>query len=165
MGLLDLFSKLVVEHGSAEVQGKHIALFKDQLTLADKKIAELETENAAIKSKFENAESELKESQKEIEILRSKIQEYEQPTKQPTEHGNLLDKVKVNILVALAKQEWNYAEHISRSLGIGIQVVQFHLDELQNKEMALASYSMGDSEEWTLGHEGRRYLIENGLIS
>ena len=164
MGLLDLFSKLVVEHGSAEVQGKHIALFKDQLALADKRISELESENASLKSKLENAETAIQELTKENEILRSKIKEYEQPTEQPT-HKNLLDKVKVNILVALAKQEWNYAEHISRSLGIGIQVVQFHLDELQNKEMALASYSMGDSEEWTLGHEGRRYLIENDLIS
>jgi hypothetical protein len=31
--------------------------------------------------------------------------------------------------------------------------------------MALASYSMDDDEVWTLDHEGRRYLIQNKLIS
>jgi ribosomal protein S25 len=160
MGLTDLFSKFIVEHGSSEVQGKHIALFKDQLALADKKISELETENASLRSKLKNAETTVQKLTKENEKLRSKIQENENAS-----HGNPLEEIKVKILMVLSKQEWIYAEHIARSLGIGVQVAQFHLDELQNNEMVLASYSMDDDEVWTLDHEGRRYLVRNNLIT
>lgn len=78
MGLTQLFNEWIVERGSAKVQEKHIALFKDQLMLADKKISQLKSENEILKTEFEESESDLKKSQEENEILRSKIQEYEQ---------------------------------------------------------------------------------------
>lgn len=43
-----LFNEWIVERGSAKVQEKHIALFKDQLALADKKLLVSETEKAEI---------------------------------------------------------------------------------------------------------------------
>lgn len=76
-----------------------------------------------------------------------------------------LEDEQVKILLELAKQEWCYAEQIARAVGIGIQVVQYHLDELQNAGMASASYSMGGPTEWYLDHEGRKFLIKNRLIS
>jgi hypothetical protein len=77
MGLTDLFNKWIVEHGSAIVQEKQIAFFRDQLVAADKKAVLLESENAGLKTKIENLESDLETSIKENEELRSKIQEYE----------------------------------------------------------------------------------------
>lgn len=77
----------------------------------------------------------------------------------------ILEEAKVRILLELAKQERSYAEQISRTLGIGIQVVQYHLEELQNDELAAAYYFMGGPTEWGLDHEGRKYLVRNGLIS
>lgn len=99
MGFLDLFNKLIVEHGSAEVQSKHIALVREQLTLADKRIIELETENTLFKSKLENAETTIQEQTTVIEELRTKIQEYEKIQKKPShkqeraEAWNPLDEV------------------------------------------------------------------------
>ena len=65
MGLTDLFSKLLVEHGSAEVQAKHIAFFKDQLALADKKTSLLESENAILKNDNEKLKVDLEKIQNE----------------------------------------------------------------------------------------------------
>jgi SMC interacting uncharacterized protein involved in chromosome segregation len=176
MGLLDLFSRLVVEHGSAEVQSKHIALFKDQLALADKRILELESENATFESKLGNAETTIQELTKENEILRRKIQEYEQPPEQPT-HGNLLDESKINILKLLFKQDNLQTEQIAQSLNIELQITKFHLEEMK-ADIGLikrASISVPRVEHltdgiinhfdrvpvWTIGQKGRKYLIDN----
>ena len=162
MGLLDGFEKLINEHGSAVILKERISLANDKYVALEARVTGLETEIIDLKAKKSALQAENQRLKVDNEQLTIKIQDLE---KIPYSHDNLLDEEKVKILMALAKQEWSYAEHISRSLGIGIQVVQFHLDELQNDEMALVSDSMGDSSEWTLGHEGRRYLIKNKLIS
>lgn len=164
MGLTDLFSKLIVEHGSAEVQAKHIALFKDKLALADKKISELETENTSLKSQLENVETTIQTLTKENEELRSKIQEYENPTNQPS-HGNLLEEIKVKILLFMSKYEEVYAGSVASALGIGIQTATFHLEELLDANMISMSICMGDESTWYLVQEGRKYLVRNGLIT
>jgi hypothetical protein len=46
--LLDKFEKLIIEHGSAAVRGDLIALLREQLLVAEKQMAKLETENAVL---------------------------------------------------------------------------------------------------------------------
>ncbi|MDD2310444.1 MAG: hypothetical protein PHH91_12755 [Desulfuromonadaceae bacterium] len=161
VALSEQFQKLINEHGSAAILRDHLALFKDQVLMLEKENLRLINESGVYKIGEEKLKSDREHLQKENEKLRSKIQESEQSA----EHGNLLDKEKIKILTILAKQDWTVAEHISRSTGINIQVVQFHLDELLNNKMVSASYSYVDDSEWSLDHEGRRYLIKNGLIS
>lgn len=168
MGLLDLFSKLVVEHGSAEVQSKHIALFKDQLALADKRILELESKVSELESKLENAETTIQELTKENKILRSKIQEYEQPTEQPT-HDNLLDDTKVKLLSYLSKHEKSLIPQIAHALSIGVETAKFHVQELKTQHLIKDGFTRGQygsvSMNYSLAQEGRRFLIEQGLLT
>jgi len=160
MGLTDLFSKLIVEHGSAEVQAKHIALFKDQLALADKKIMELETENTSLKSQLENAETTIQKLTKKNEDLRSKIQGNEQ-----TSHSSTLEEIKVKILVFMSKFEETYVQNVASALGIGTQTAQFHLEELMDANMVSMSCYFGGESSWYLVQDGRKYLVRNGLIA
>jgi len=162
MGLLDGFEKLINEHGSATILKERIALANDKYAVLEAKLAIFEKENIALKDEITKLQDENKRLKVDNEQLIIKIQNLE---KTASSHDKLLDQEKVKILTALTKQEWCYAEQISRLLGIGIQVIQFHLDELQDKRMVAASYSMGEDTEWTLDHEGRRYLIQNNLIS
>jgi len=164
MGLLELFSKLVVEHGSAEVQSKHIAMFKDQLVLADKRILELESENAVLTSKLENAETTIQQLTKEDEILRRKIQDYEQHAEQPT-HTDPLEEIKVKLLCALSLQQHLTLTELASSSNSGRDFVQFHLDELKAKHMVKVIKRYCEPDLWTLIHDGRKYLIENGLLT
>lgn len=164
MGLLDLFTKLVVEHGSAEVQSKHIALFKDQLALADKKISELETENATLKSQLNNSEMTIQKLASEHEKLRSEIQEYEKPTNK-TSHADHLEEIKVNILLLLSKYEALTASNVASTLKIGVQTATFHLEELFDSDLISASYSTYEETSWYLAQAGRKYLVLNKLIT
>ena len=153
MGLTDLFTKLIVEHGSAVVQEKHIALFRDQLITADKKSALLESENGSLKTTVEQLT-------KKNEILRRKIQEYKQSS-----HDNLLDDIKVKILLFMTRYEEVYVQNVAKNLEIGLQTAQFHLDELCDNEFVSYSLVIGESTTYFLDHGGRKYLVENGLIS
>lgn len=166
MGLTDLFSKLIVEHGSAEVQSKHIALFKDQLALADKRILEFEAENATLKSKLENTETTIQELTKENEVLRRKIQEYEIPPEQST-HDNLLQDSKVNILLSLYNNPKSPERQIAHAMNMGMPIVEFHLKELRELQMVkrvIGGSAMRPDNGWSLDQEGTRYLLENKLV-
>lgn len=77
-----LFEKLIVEHGSAVVQGKHIALLKEQFSLLGKENSTLKSDNEVLKSKLQNLEKE------NIE-LKQKIQLHNE-TPKPFFHANLL---------------------------------------------------------------------------
>jgi len=164
MGLTELFNEWIVERGSAKVQEKHIAFFRDQLSAADKKTSLLEKKITELEAENEKLKSSLGESRKENEILRSKIQEHKKPTNQ-TSHSDLLEEVKVNILLFLSTHDEAYAHHCASALKIGLPVAQFHLEELQDAEMVNASYSAYDEPSWYLAQGGRKYLVRNNLIT
>ena len=65
----------------------------------------------------------------------------------------------------MGKHDDTYAQNIASSLNIGLQITQFHLEELQETEMVNASYFMGCETEWYLAQGGRRYLVRNNLIT
>lgn len=59
--------ELIVEHGSAVVQGKHIALLREQLTILKEQFSILERENAQLKSENENLKSK-KKAEKDVGV-------------------------------------------------------------------------------------------------
>lgn len=59
MNPLELLEKLIIEHGSATVLGKHLLLIKDQLQISEKKVTELEKENGELKYSIAQLTAEL----------------------------------------------------------------------------------------------------------
>ena len=78
--LSDLFSKPVIEHGSAIIQEKQIALFKDELAILGRKLTESD-------SRIEKLEMENQNLKTDNEQLKKIIQSYEIPS-----HNNLLQE-------------------------------------------------------------------------
>ena len=74
----ELLGKLATEHVSAEVQGKHIALLKEQFGILDREKTQLASENSVLKAEIQGLQSEKEHLIKDNEILRGKILEYEQ---------------------------------------------------------------------------------------
>lgn len=56
-------------------------------------------------------------------------------------------------------------EDIAHLLNMNPQVVKFYLQELEKSKMVGCVLYVGSPREWYLAQEGRRYLIENRLIS
>ena len=150
--LSDLFGKLIIEHGSAVIQEKHIALLKEQFSLLEKENTSLKAENNELKNEIIN--------------LKKKINLYEKSS-----HVVVVDEVELKILIYISNQEHDEIspEDIAESLGIKLQVVVFHLGELKTKQLLnsgpIAPFNYSPKRFWSLSQNGRRYLIENKHIS
>lgn len=82
--ILGPLEKIIIEHGSAVIQERHISLLKSELAVLEKRIAELDIENTALNAKIEIIETKFKKSQIDNEELRTKIKQYENASKHPT---------------------------------------------------------------------------------
>ena len=157
--LSDLFEKLVIEHGSAVIQEKHIALLKEQFSMLEKENAELRARKQVLETENENFKN-------ENINLRKKIQDYEKSS-----HAITLTEIEVSILSFLANQENTdiTPEHIAQSLNTNLQVITFHLENLRAKNMIdsrpIAPFDYSPKRFWSLSQGGRHYLIENKHIS
>lgn len=160
MGLPDLFNQWIVERGSAVVQEKHLALFRDQLVAADKKVTLLETENSILKIENDKLKSEAQKLHIANDELAVKIKIHKSP-----KHNPSIDETKVKILLFLTIQDKSISQNIAALLNINEQIIKFHLTELENINMVHSLLTMGAPPRWMLKHEGRRYLIENNLIA
>lgn len=168
MGLTELFNEWIVERGSAKVQEKHIALFRDRLAVADKKISELESENEVLKSQVAKFKSESDNLRIANNELAEKLKENENRSQ------SNLPEIEINILIFLFKQSPKAqisAEQITYSIKTDLQSTEFYLGELKQKKL-ITEHNVPDNwvmgtrgcRYWTLTHEGRRYLIEHKRI-
>lgn len=78
VALSEQLQKLINEHGSAAILRDHLAMFKDQVSSLEKDNLRLVNEIGAYKINDEKLTSDIDHLKKENDILRKKIQEYEQ---------------------------------------------------------------------------------------
>jgi predicted RNase H-like nuclease (RuvC/YqgF family) len=143
--LSDVLGKLVVEHGSATVQEKHISLLKEQFSILERENSKLLKENEALK--------------KEIMQLKKIIQSDEQPL-----DDNLLHEIEIKVLLYLSSNSGRNTKQISKALNITEEIIKFHTGKLKIKNMITSGHDPVDDDIWSLDLGGRQYLIENNLI-
>ncbi|MFZ3123392.1 MAG: hypothetical protein WA104_08570 [Thermodesulfovibrionales bacterium] len=162
MGLFENIDKLINERGSANILRERLLLADDKYSALEKKNTEFQSENVILKSKIQKLESENQRFKFDNEQLKTQIQNL---PKSPVSHSNLLNENESNILLLLSKYEELIDEQIARSLNLNLQVVKYHLQELDDKKMIGCSLTINSPTQWYLNHEGRKYLIDNKLIS
>lgn len=120
----------------------------------------------ALEDKFTVLELRNKELESENNDLRQKIQRRDDVIQKEKSHDNLLEKLKVDILMFLSKQRGLVtSDEVASRLGINPQIAIHHLTELNKKIMILVSHRANFPPFWSLADEGRKYLINNNLIS
>ena len=149
MGIFDGLEKLINEHGSA-------VILKERIALANDKYAALETENKILRAEKDALRLNLEKAETELQNLKKLTDK---------SHSERLEEIKENLLELLGKHPDVTDEQLSKGMGINIQLVKFHLTELEKKKFVHGSYSVMDETEWSLAHEGRGYLVRHGLLS
>lgn len=159
--LLEPLEKLIIEHGSATIQSKHIALLREQLAILDNKFLLLTSENEVLKTENEKLKSKNHTLVTENKILRQKIQKYEHP------HSLLLDKEKTDILLYLLNHIGDTLTfQIVKSLNMSEDIAEYHLKDLYKKEFIREGLPiLPGQHSWSIDDKGKRYLIKNKLIS
>lgn len=130
------------------------AVLRERLADQETKMAALEAENTT----FKKANSDLKSL---VVNLRQEIQRRDDIIQKEKSHDNLLSDIEVKILLYLASNNNKPSKQIAAAIDITDTVVNYHLVEMNGKSL-VASYA---PDIWCLEHKGRKYLIENKLIS
>lgn len=156
--LSDLFGKLVIEHGSAVVQEKHIALLKEQFAV-------LERENTKLNTRLEKSESDNKVLKTENKTLKKENIQLKKKIESIQE--NLLDKEQILILQCLATLSSDKVMPVSSivlTCNLPKKIVNYHLVELEENSMIECDFV--ETELYCcLSHDGLGYLIKHKLIS
>ena len=156
----DLLNKLVIEHGSAVIQEKHIALLKEQAGILEKKVASLESENTTLKREVTDLKDRNQKLSDENTALKQVVHDYEK-----SDSDKPLEDIQTKILLCISKDS-KTAKEISAALGSGKEVIKFHLAELKVRKMIKSEHvPLGVGDIWSLEQNGRKYLITSGLIS
>jgi chromosome segregation ATPase len=175
--------KLINEHGSA-------AILKERIALANDKYAALEAKVADLTAKIAILEAENAKLQEEKAVLQAENERLKVDNKQLTiqiqnldktlsGHNDPLDSDKVNILKYLFTIESIAVDDMAQSLNLGLQFVNFHLEELLKSKMVKQLKIWREEIEKTeysirkipyhvpgfaIEQKGRKYLIDNGEV-
>ena len=147
--------KLINEHGSA-------AILRDRLLLASEQFSALECKTTELTLKTGQLEAENKTLRAQLQQRAAQIHALEVAAEQKRT-GNRTE-IEQHILTLLASSDGPVVQRVAQQLGIGVQVAMFHLSELSTAELIYPQNYINRESEWHLANEGRRYLIQRGLI-
>jgi len=79
-------------------------------------------------------------------------------------HSSKRSELETQILLLLAKNSALETEQIRVATGQGVAANQYHLDEMRSAHLIKQSSGYNLETYWHLTHNGRGYLVQNGLI-
>jgi hypothetical protein len=124
------------------------ALLREKLSVAESKVAALENENTDLQVRLRQQEEKTQHLEK---LLKGR--------------SDVLDDSQQKILGLLANGHEFLSEQIVRQLGLGQQLVEFHLLELKESDLIARRAATGMPPRWVIAQEGRRYLNTRGLLT
>lgn len=152
--MLKMFEKLINEHGSSTILKERIELINDKYEALSDKLENSKKENQLLHQENETLKQQIVDLQRQLES-------YPVNDEFPHEQKEILKLLfKTNDSVR--------DELIARELNIEIGVLNYHIDELLEKEFINhPSYIMGSSLTGTKGYRkqsisknGRKYVVE-----
>jgi len=123
----------------------------------DEKIKKLEKDVSKIENERDTLRERCSALEKENGDLRSQIQSILSPRQRRS-------SIEENVLSYLWNKDAQYAVNVGRVLQMVEDMAAFHLEELEKAELVHCHISMINPPTYTLTQEGKRYLIDKGLV-
>lgn len=158
LDLIDKFNQFIVEHGSSIIQEKHITLFRDQLSFAEKEIVSLELKSQNNELLIKQLQEKISNQEKIINKQANIINKFKQ-----TIHDEPLDKNEINILLSLFSEPHTTKE-LAAITKLNEEVVKCHLEKIKDKKLTKFTHVPMVGNLYSLDQNGREYLIKNQLI-
>jgi chromosome segregation ATPase len=133
------------------------AAYKIQLEKLDSEYKILKAEHERVKSENNDLSAKLEAAHNEIDRLKEEAQA-------KLVHRSDRPEIQRRILILLTTQTEMTTERIAALTRQGREAAKFHLDELFTANCVTRSTNQAFESVWSLGHEGRRYLIDRGLL-
>jgi len=153
--MLEMFEKLINEHGSSTILRERLELFSDKYAILEDKLEALSQKNSALEAENQSLRAQLEQAQNELEQLRNAIAANSSKSCQ-------IDEDKQNILKILFEANTHATiSQLASHLKINESVIQYHIDAL--KEGGLIDFGplrINSPITYAISKEGRRYVVE-----
>jgi DNA-binding transcriptional ArsR family regulator len=147
--------RLITEHGSAAILKERLALANDQYSALEGKLTDAKSRADELASDNERLRRELHDAMEQLRALQAQS---------VGRKGERIEEVREAILRFLSERDDVTSAEIARNTGKHEQLVTYHLTEMEEQDLVHASYSAYGETDWSIAHEGRGYLIRNGLL-
>lgn len=153
--MLEMFEKLINEHGSATILKERIELINDKYEALQTKLQNVEKENELLK--------------RENELLTNQINEYKEKSATIESQSESIPEPQKEILKILFSTDSGVNEKVLlRQLNLDIGTLQYHTDALLDKKLiSHPGYTMANSFtgepgscEHYISKNGRKYVVE-----
>ena len=153
--MLDMFEKLINEHGSAVILKERIELINDRYEALETKLTNSEKENELLKT--------------ENKLLVQQLQQLEKQVNDSTVTDNVLPNEQVEILrILFSSKSAITKEILAHKVNLDMGILIYHMDELQAKELIeyprpiMGSPLTGKpgTYEYSISQSGRKYVAE-----
>ena len=154
--MLDMFEKLINEHGSSVILRERLELIFDKYSLLEEKLAESEKRNSVIDAENKDLKLQLNRAEIEMAHLRGIIDASK------SQDVNKLDEAKELILKKLYEVNRGLTiNQISNDVGIDEQLVIYHTDILKEEKLIdFGPLIVNQPITFKLSKNGRKYVIE-----
>ena len=137
---------------------------KQRIELANDKYDALEKKFSESESRLKQLESEKQGFELEKFKLKEKVRSLEE--KLAERQSQRLEELREKILTILSSVREATSGQIAATLGVGEQLVTFHLEELNKVHFVSAiRFYIGKPTIWDLAQEGRGYLVKNCFLT
>ena len=146
------------------------AYYKIQLEKFDSEYKILKAEHERVKSENSDLQAKLEDAHNEIDGLKKEAQK-------KLAHGSgrpAIPEIQTRMMTLLASQGEMSAKKLTAYTGQGEEAAKFHLGELlqanfvaqetRSPHIDPVTGQTVSETVWSLAHEGRRYLIQRGLL-
>ena len=161
--MLNMFEKLINEHGSSTILKERLSLFSDKYSMLEEKLKISEQKSKVLEHENNNFKTQLSQATKEIEKLKEVVESSAESSK-----SHKLDDIKEKILQLLFQvgEEVDLVQ-LCTQLSLDKSTAEYHLTTLEDGNYIYTRYYQGDwvsGESGFTAHEiaqnGRKYVVE-----
>lgn len=155
--MLEMFEKLINEHGSSAILRERLELFSDKYSMLEDKLKSAQEKNAALEAENRRLAEQIERFEKEAVRLQAQL---ESDAQRKSKHH--LKSEQENLLkVLFTANRAETAARIGGAIGVNESVAQYHIDALKEKGLLqIGPLYINQPITYEISKEGRKYVVE-----
>ncbi|MBI3249393.1 MAG: hypothetical protein HYZ50_23065 [Deltaproteobacteria bacterium] len=156
MGILETITDIIKGIPESAVLREHVAMLRDQFTAMERKTKDLEAKVSVLEAEKARLELDNAELREQVRNLQEQL---------TTRSGHRLEPLEERLLQFMeplnSHMPSSFFAHALKEKGTRIEV---HLDTLRRAGLVRPSMGTGTLPAWGITIEGKRYVVEHGLL-
>ena len=155
--MLNMFEKLINEHGSSTILKERLQLASDQYSILQDKLEASEQKNSALAAENQSLKTQLQQAQEDVKRLQEVVE-----ASTETKGVKKLSEIEQQILSTLFETNTYFSPaQLAAQFSVEESLMQYHIDHLFNIQLlGYGPITANEPMYYVLSEEGRKYVVE-----